>query len=93
LAGTVIPELGEGLDISKCYDVIYSISSTDYGTPIVERLNSVRIVGYVGAGEEEEFGKAYMRSRWLVVEFPDQRRAYLMPRAILSLTQSAESAA
>jgi len=29
-----------------------------------------------------------MRSRWLVVEFADGRKAYLMPFAILSLQET-----
>lgn len=92
IAGTAIPELGAGLDISKRYDVIYSVSGGDYGTAVIERLHSVQIIGYVGSDEDAPMGKLYMRSRWLVVEFPDQRRAYLMPRAILSLTQAVETA-
>jgi hypothetical protein len=88
LAGTAIPEIGVGLDISKRYDVVYS--GGDYGSQFVERLEAVRIVGYVGKDDDEALGKMYMRSRWLVVEFSDARRAYLMPRAIVSLLESAK---
>jgi hypothetical protein len=53
-------------------------------------LEAVRIVGYVGKDDDEALGKMYMRSRWLIVEFSDCRRAYLMPRAIVSLLESAK---
>lgn len=86
LAGTVIPELGQGLDISKRYDIVYS--GGDHGSHIVERLQGVRILGYVGKDGDEAVGKMYMRSRWLVVGFSDGRQAYLMPHAIVSLHES-----
>jgi hypothetical protein len=88
LAGTTIPELGEGLDLSKRYDIVYS--GGDYGSQFVEHLQEVRIVGYVGQEGDEAVGKMYMRSRWLVVSFADGRKAYLMPHAILSLQESAQ---
>lgn len=91
LAGTTIPELGEGLDISKRYDIVYS--GGDYGGEFVEHLEGVVIVGYVGQEDDEAVGKMYMRSRWLVVSFSDGRKAYLMPHAILSLQESPESSA
>src|SRR5688500_10919798 len=87
IAGTAIPEIGEGLDISKRYDIVYS--GGDYGGQIVERLHEVRIVGYVGRDDDEAVSKMYMRGRWLVVEFADGRRAYLMPHSIVSLQESA----
>jgi hypothetical protein len=86
LAGTVIPELGQGLDISKHFDIVYS--GGDHGSHIVERLQGVRILGYVGNDSDQSVGKMYMRSRWLVVEVSDGRRAYLMPHAIVSLLES-----
>jgi hypothetical protein len=86
LAGTAIPEIGDGLDIVKRYDIVYS---GDYGSPFVEKLLGVRILGYVGREDDETISKMYMRGRWLVVEFSDGRRAYLMPHAILSLQESA----
>jgi hypothetical protein len=45
-------------------------------------------MGYVGKDDDETVGKMYMRSRWLVVEFADGRRAYLMPHAIISLQEA-----
>lgn len=89
LAGTAVPELGEGLDISKRYDIVYS--GGDYGGHFVEHLKGVKIVGYVGQEGDEVVGKMYMRSRWLVVSFRDGRKAYLMPHAILSLQESEEA--
>jgi hypothetical protein len=86
LAGTVIPELGQGLDISKRFDIVYS--GGDFSTHLVERLQGVRILGYVGNDKDEGVGKMYMRSRWLVVRFSDGRQAYLMPHAIVSLLES-----
>jgi hypothetical protein len=87
LAGTAIPETGEGLDIGKRYDIVYS--GGDYGSHFTERLLGVRIVGYIGKDDDEPVGKMYLQSRWLVVEFADRRRAYLMPHAIVSLQESA----
>lgn len=85
LAGSTIPELGEGLDLSKRYDITYS---GDWSSNFVEHLNDVKIVGYVGS-DNDETTKMYMRGRWLVVEFNDGRRAYLMPSSIVALRQSA----
>lgn len=90
LAGTTIPEIGEGLDIAKRYDIVYS--GGDFGGHFVERLHGVRIVGYVGRDDDGSVSKMYLRGRWLVVEFADGRRAYLMPHAIVSLQESAPAA-
>ena len=87
LAGTPIPEIGTGLDISKRYDIVYS--GGDYSGQFVERLHGVKIVGYVGRDDDESVSKMYMRGRWLVVELPDSRRTYLMPHSIVSLQESA----
>jgi hypothetical protein len=87
LAGTVIPVIGQGLDISKRYDIVYS--GGDFNGQFVERLQAVRIVGYVGREDDDSVSKMYMRGRWLVVELADQRRAYLMPHSIVSLLESA----
>jgi hypothetical protein len=87
LAGATIPETGEGLDIGKQYDIVYS--GGDYGSQFVERLQRVRIIGYIGNDRDESVSKMYMRGRWLVVEFADRRRAYLLPHAIVSLQESA----
>jgi hypothetical protein len=86
LAGTAVPEIGQGFDISKRYDIDYS--GGDYNSQFVEHLKGVLIIGYVGEEDDESVGKMYMRSRWLVVGFADGRKAYLMPRAILSLEES-----
>lgn len=85
LAGSAILELGEGLDLSKRYDIAYS---GEWGSSFVERFGNVRIIGYVGSENDEAIAKMYMRGRWLVVEFTDGRRAYLQPRSIISLRQS-----
>lgn len=85
LAGTSIPEMGEGLDISKRYDIVYS--GGDYGGQIAEKVHGVRIVGYVGRDDDNSMSKMYMRGRWLVVEFVDGRLAYLMPHSIVSLQE------
>jgi hypothetical protein len=83
LAGTAIPEMGEGLDISKRYDIVY------YRGQFAERLHDARIVGYVDWDDDESLSKMYLQGRWLVVEFADGRRTYLMPDSILSLQESA----
>jgi hypothetical protein len=89
LAGSTIPELGDGLDLSKRYDITYS---GDWSSNFVEHLNDVKIVGYVGGNDDESVSKMYMRGRWLVVEFSDGRRAYLMPQSIVALRQTAVQA-
>jgi hypothetical protein len=86
LAGTSVPQLGEGIDVSKRYDIVYS--SGDYGSQFVERLEGIKIIGYVGSEDDQTVGKMYLRSRWLVVEFTDGRKAYLMPHAIMSLQET-----
>ncbi len=86
LAGTAIPEIGDGLDIVKRYDIVYS--GGDCGGQFAERIRGVRIVGYVGRQDDESVSKMYMQGRWLVVEFADGRRAYLMPHSIVSLQES-----
>lgn len=88
IAGTTIPEIGEGLDISKRFDIVYSAG--DYASQFSERLHAVRIIGYVGRDDDDSISKMYMRGRWLVVEFADLRRAYLMPHSIVSLQETAQ---
>ena len=84
LVGTELPEIAEGLDITLRYDLLYS---GEYGGHFVERLQGVRILGYVGSGDATP-GKEFLRMRWLVVEFTDGRKAYVMPHAIISLQES-----
>lgn len=87
IAGASIPEIEQGLDISKRYDIVYSAG--EYGSHFTERLVAVRIVGYVGREDDDYTSKMFMRGRWLQVEFADRRRAYLMPRSIVSLQETA----
>ncbi len=89
LLGTEIPELGEGLDLAKRYDIIYS---GEFNAQFVERLNAVLIVGYIGNDGDEYSAKLYMRGRWLALESVDGRRHYVIPRAILSLQESESGA-
>ncbi|MBM4071328.1 MAG: hypothetical protein FJ271_20675 [Planctomycetes bacterium] len=91
LAGTVIPELRQGFDISKLYDIVYS--GGNLGSQFIERLERVKILGYIGQENEGSFKEMYMRSRWLVVTFADGRKGYLMPHSILSLQESAPETA
>jgi hypothetical protein len=86
LAGSAIPELGDGIDLSRQYDIT---CSGDWYSGFVERFENVRIVGYVGSDNDETVGKMYMRGRWLVIEYVDGRRGYLMPRSIVSLRHAA----
>ncbi len=82
LIGTTVPELGEGLDLAKRYDVIYG---GDYHSNFVEKLSNVRIVGYIG--DNNEGSKMYLRGRWLAFESTDGMRSYVMPHAIVSLQE------
>jgi len=83
LAGSTIPELNEGLDLTKRYDIAYG---GDSRSSFVEKLNAVLIVGYVGG--DNEASKMYMQGRWLALESEDGLRSYVMPHAIISLQET-----
>ncbi len=85
--GAAIPETDLELDISKPYDIVYS--GGNFGGEFADRIEGIRIVGYVGRDEPESFSKLFIRGRWLVVEYPDNRRAFVMPHSIVSLKESA----
>lgn len=87
--GAAIPETNEERDITKQYDLVYS--GGQYGGEFADRLQGVRIVGYVGRDEEPSFSKLFIRGRWLVVEYADKRRAFVMPHSIVSLKESLPS--
>jgi hypothetical protein len=86
LAGSAIPELGDGIDLSKRYDITFA---GDWHSGFVQHWEKVRIVGYVGSDNDETVAKMYMRGRWLVVEFADGVRGYLLPSSIVALRQAA----
>ncbi len=85
--GAAIPETDLELDISKPYDIVYN--GGNFGGEFADRIEGIRIVGYVGRDEPESFSKLFIRGRWLVVEYPDKRRAFVMPHSIVSLKESA----
>src|SRR4051812_47246460 len=58
LAGSAIPELDEGIDLSRRYDIT---CSGEWHSDFVQRFENVRIIGYVGSDNDETVGKMYMR--------------------------------
>lgn len=91
IAGTLIPEIGEGFDINRQYDIFYG--SEDYGSVFADRLYAVRIIGYVSRHDDVSNSRRNRRRSWLVVEHADGRRVFLLPDSIVSLQESARSAA
>lgn len=83
IGGAELPETDARMDLNKRYDVVYGAG---YGAS-PEKLVGVRIVGYLRSDREETTGE-YMSSRWLVVELPDTRRAYLRPQSILWMMEA-----
>lgn len=84
--GGPLPELGATFDASQRYDII---CVTEGRNPVViERLQSVLILGYVGDKHGEPTLRSHLHSRWLVVAFADGRRAYALPRSVKLLVQS-----
>ena len=91
LVGTRVPETALGIDLSKRYDIVYV--SSEYGSSSVpQHIQAARILGYVGqpADHSEDSSKFYMPSRWLAVELPDGRKAFLMPRGITLLQEACD---
>ncbi|HWE40371.1 MAG TPA: hypothetical protein VG406_27715 [Isosphaeraceae bacterium] len=79
IVGAELPSIGEGIDLTKRYDIVYGTSE--------EKLVDIRILGYLRSDRDQTTGE-YMDSRWLVVELPDGRRAYLRPRSVLWLLEA-----
>jgi hypothetical protein len=91
LVGTRVPETELGIDLSKRYDIVYVFS--EYGSSSVpQHIRAARILGYVGqpGDHADDSSKFYMPSRWLAVELPDGRKAFLMPRGITLLQESSD---
>lgn len=85
LAGSVIPEVGEGIDLSRRYHITYG---GDWHASLVQHWENVRIVGYVGSVNDPTLDKMYMRGRWLILEFEDRTRGYILPQSIISLREA-----
>lgn len=87
VAGAELPAVTVGIDLTKRYDIAYG-AGDGYGARVgYEKLTSVRILGYL-RGERDATTGEYTDSRWLVVELPDGRRAYLRPRSVLWLLEA-----
>jgi len=84
IVGAELPLTDVPIDLSKRYDIVYGAG---HGATH-EKLTNVRILGYLRSDRDQTTGE-YMDSRWLVVELPDGRRAYLRPRSILWLLEAA----
>ncbi|MDB5349744.1 MAG: hypothetical protein JWN86_991 [Planctomycetota bacterium] len=74
--------MNASIDLSKRYDIVYGAG------PNQEKLTGVRILGYLSSDRDQTTGE-YMDSRWLVVQLSDDRKAYLRPRSVLWLLESA----
>ena len=84
ILGAELPVMDARIDLSKRYDIVYGA-----GFPAAhEKLVGVRILGYLRS-DRDETTREYMDSRWLVVELPDGRRAYLRPKSVLWLLEAA----
>ena len=84
IVGAELPMTDVPIDLGKRYDIVYGAG---HGATH-EKLTNVRILGYLRSDRDQTTGE-YMDSRWLVVELPDGRRAYLRPRSILWLLEAA----
>ncbi len=82
IVGAELPVVNQGIDLSKPYDIVYGAGSNQ------EKLTGVRILGYLCSDRDQTTGE-YMDSRWPVVELPNGRKAYLRPRSVLWLLESA----
>ena len=83
IVGAELPFIEASIDLSKRYDIVYGVG---HGASH-ERLTGVQILGYLRSDRDQTTGE-YMDSRWLVVELPDGRRAYLRPRSVIWLLEA-----
>lgn len=85
-----LPELGPAFDASQRYDII--CVAEGHNPIMIERLQAVAILGYVGDKRGEPTLRSHLHSRWLVVAFADGRRAYVLPRSVKLFIQSSVNA-
>lgn len=83
LVGAELPFIEASIDLGKRYDIVYGVG---HGASH-ERLSGVRILGYLRSDRDQTTGE-HMDSRRLVVELPDNRRAYLRPRSVMWLLEA-----
>jgi hypothetical protein len=83
IIGAELPVIDASIDLGKRYDLVYGAGNG--AGP--ERLTGVRILGYLRSDRDKTTGE-YMEGGWLMVELPDQRRAYLRPRSVLWLLET-----
>jgi hypothetical protein len=86
IIGTELPVIDTSIDLRKKYDIVYGAG---HGAG-PEKLNGVRILGYLRSDRDKTTGE-YMDGGWLVVELADRRRAYLRPRSVLWLLEAIDS--
>ena len=82
---TPIPDIEDELDLNKRYDIV---CHGDYSDRVVHQFDDVKILGYSGKPGDAYGSSPHIRTRWLVVEFADGRRAYLIPNCVVVLKQS-----
>lgn len=79
LMGTEIPEIKGGLNLEKRYDLSFHKDEKP------DQHLQVKILGSVDRDSDSMFGAT---GRWLVVEFPDGRRAYVPWYSITAIQES-----
>lgn len=93
LAGQAVPVQPYKIDFAKRYDLICNgIGSGPSGSGSLQYRNC-RILGYTGAGSkpEDSLSSRYYTDtfdKWIVLELPDKRHAFLPPNAISAFEEA-----
>lgn len=77
--GTEIPQLSANLDLQKRYDLSFDKDDK------LEQHREIKILGSVDRDSDSVFGAS---GRWLVVEFPNGKRAYVPTYSIRAIQES-----
>ena len=93
LAGQAVPIQPYKIDFTKRYDLICTgIGSGPSGNGVLQYHNC-KILGFTGAGSKAE-GPQYSSydrdtfDKWIVLELPDKRHAFLPPNAISAFEEA-----
>ena len=93
LAGQTVPVQPYKIDFTKRYDLICTgVGSGPSGSGSLQYRNC-RILGFTGAGgkgEEAQSSRYYTDTfdKWIVLELPDKRHAFLPPNAIAAFEEA-----
>jgi hypothetical protein len=93
--GRQVPDATFEIDFTKRYD-FHCLSAGEQGVV----LRNCKILGFTGGGiagrrlspliDEELAQAAGYPGRWLVLELPDRRRAYVLPESVRLIEESAK---